>query len=362
MTYIHPKKNFFIHIIKEAYRYDRERDAEDEVTKKNKFYFKAYVSAFLAGASLLLSIMNIVNEYWKMLGTTLGLTIGFILCAVMFGVFRLEKVPSALAAVMVAFMFTTYAVRGNNEGFAILWILIVPSISMNYIGLSGGTILGIYYQILLPVLFYTPLRDNFAAFYTQTFMTRFPILYFISFLVSIVLTAQKEFYFHGIREAAYVDDLTALRNRRHYEEMLEKLNAGDKANELAIISVDVNRLKYTNDNMGHEAGDQLLSGAAACLTKAFPDAKAVCRTGGDEFMILSYADKDQLEKNIAALRKSASEYKTTLISGISLAVGYATRRDDPTLSIGALEKKADREMYADKRNFYVSSGLERRKG
>ena len=355
-------KHHFIHLIVQAYRYDNERENDPSVIQK-RTVFRAFVSGFLAIASFLLSVMNLINGYWRMLITTMFLTVGFVSCAFMFGKLKWRKLPSALAATMVAFMFTSYAVHGNNEGFAILWILIVPSIAMNYIGLTGGTILGTYFVLLLPVLFYSPLRARFSelAVYSETFMTRFPVLYLITFVSAIVLTAQKDAYYHRIREVADSDPLTGLFNRRYYEEQLERYTAENRLERLTLISVDVNRLKYTNDTMGHEAGDELLTGAAACLKDSFSDAHAVCRIGGDEFMVISFTDPAVLKEQIRSLRDASAKFAGKYIHSISLAVGWAEHDLFPSLPLNELEKTADEMMYTDKRNFYMNSGLERRR-
>ena len=63
-----------------------------------------------------------------------------------------------------------------------------------------------------------------------------------------------------------------------------------KAEPRSYLAVDINGLKEVNDTFGHEAGDQLIIGAANCIERAFGDYGKVFRTGGDEFIVLLTED------------------------------------------------------------------------
>lgn len=67
-----------------------------------------------------------------------------------------------------------------------------------------------------------------------------------------------------ILKLTYKDQLTGLYNRRYYEEQIEKLS-GSEFLPLAIMMVDVNGLKLTNDAFGHHIGDELLKKVAKNL-------------------------------------------------------------------------------------------------
>lgn len=84
---------------------------------------------------------------------------------------------------------------------------------------------------------------------------------------------------------AYYDAMTGLKNRRAYEEKLHQL-AENPPSEFCIIMADINGLKETNDTIGHDAGDELITGASECLTAAFEGIDTIYRIGGDEFCIV----------------------------------------------------------------------------
>ena len=141
--------------------------------------------------------------------------------------------------------------------------------------------------------------------------------------------------------------------------MKERIRRRGRLSELTLVSVDVNRLKYTNDTFGHQAGDLLLTSAVACMQSAFHDAEAICRTGGDEFYILSFARPTQVQKEIQALIASAAAVKLENIPSISLSIGVASHAEHPAMSIEELEHAADAAMYESKEDFYEKNNTGR---
>lgn len=69
-----------------------------------------------------------------------------------------------------------------------------------------------------------------------------------------------------------------------------------------IVMVDVNGLKRVNDSLGHEAGDELIQGAVSCLTEAFDKEDIVCRIGGDEYAVIAFGKKEEIEHKLGRLR------------------------------------------------------------
>ncbi len=158
-----------------------------------------------------------------------------------------------------------------------------------------------------------------------------------------------------------MDKLTECYNRRAYEEKLKDIASDEKmCSKLVYVAVDINGLKKANDNLGHEAGDELIKGAANCLKNCFKDYGNVFRTGGDEFVAIISCDSEKLEKCKETLDRSISKWKGELNISLSLSKGYAPHYEFPEMSIEELAKTADQRMYEDKRNFYIKSGQDRR--
>ncbi len=91
-----------------------------------------------------------------------------------------------------------------------------------------------------------------------------------------------------LEEAAYVDALTGLWNRRAADRDLDQAvaRADRPGRSLSVVMVDVNDLKGINDRLGHPAGDRALRDVAAELTAVLRAGDNVYRVGGDEFLLV----------------------------------------------------------------------------
>ncbi len=160
------------------------------------------------------------------------------------------------------------------------------------------------------------------------------------------------------RHFAYYDQLTGLKNRRAYDEELRYIQ-DNYSGSYCIIMSDVNGLKKINDNLGHEAGDELITGTARCLSEAFNGIDTIYRIGGDEFCVIVFDTEEEVCKRIKFLEKNTADYLGKNIKGISVSYGVASNKNlSDTKDILA---QADHNMYEFKRNYYKNSGIDRRK-
>lgn len=162
-------------------------------------------------------------------------------------------------------------------------------------------------------------------------------------------------------EKSHKDELTGLLNRFAYENDVKKISETELSENLTFVAVDVNSLKTTNDTMGHTAGDELLTGAAGCLSKCLNMYGKVYRMGGDEFVALIHVTEEEL----AGVQKSISEltaaWRGDLVEKLSISCGYASVREDKSMTIQQMSILADQRMYEEKRNYYKQAGIDRRK-
>ncbi|WP_165053036.1 MULTISPECIES: GGDEF domain-containing protein [unclassified Adlercreutzia] len=314
---------------------------------------------FLALISAILTAMNIAKGWWIMTGSTGLLVAGFLVAALCAS--RKKALASAvITAVMVAVTFSYYALSGQNEGFACLWILLVPVIGPSLLGIRVAFFLSMYFQLFLIALFSTPLSQMVADHYTATFLARFPVLYFAAFGGMGVLAVQKQYYLNKTVDQAYRDGLTRLYNRIYYTEALEKRTEDD----FSLAVFDLNRLKYVNDTFGHLAGDEMICAAAGLLRDTFGPDSVVARIGGDEFAVISPADSAQMADLLARLTQKARSWKGSFSECeclLALSVGCVARDEFSTYSLEEVLKEADRRMYEDKAAWYRSSGFDRRR-
>ena len=147
---------------------------------------------------------------------------------------------------------------------------------------------------------------------------------------------------------ASFDQLTRLQNRNAYELSLPGYPARAAAS-LSCIYLDANGLHELNNQKGHDAGDLMLQTVATALSGQFGSGDSF-RVGGDEFIAFA-ADVSpaELDKKIAALRRSVEK------SGYHVSLGVSTQRVD-SLDMYTLVKTAEKAMYQDKSEFYAATG------
>lgn len=149
------------------------------------------------------------------------------------------------------------------------------------------------------------------------------------------------------------DPLTNLYDRRTYYEDISRY----KSLVNGIIQVDMNGLKYINDNYGHNSGDQALLIIASILeNSADKGDMCVYRLSGDEFLILMFQGKKEcLEKTVSFIQEKMHE------TNYAIAMGHYFIEKNENISYEVAMKKAEERMYADKANYYISNGIDRRK-
>lgn len=100
--------------------------------------------------------------------------------------------------------------------------------------------------------------------------------------------------YEDLFQRATVDDLTGLANRRVFEERIPGMmdSARRYKHALTMLSMDLDKFKNINDNLGHLAGDEVLRKVASLLQKAVRSSDLLVRMGGDEFiLVLDNTDK-----------------------------------------------------------------------
>jgi diguanylate cyclase (GGDEF)-like protein len=139
--------------------------------------------------------------------------------------------------------------------------------------------------------------------------------------------------------------LTGLKNRRFYQEELERLEQSNSP-RLVFVLFDINGLKIMNDAFGHHVGDLLLKTVANVVAAHLPANTEFMRIGGDEFVIIFY---DTTPKEVERI---IDEIDTTVrnetINGIhfSVSFGIEGRRESETI-IDSI-RRAEKKMYSKK--------------
>ena len=92
----------------------------------------------------------------------------------------------------------------------------------------------------------------------------------------------------GCPTCSHFDSLTGLPNRRSFLEHLELVVAEARMQrfDLAVLAIDVDRLRNVNSSLGHRVGDKVLETVASRLQQSLQDHHTAARSSGDEFLVL----------------------------------------------------------------------------
>jgi len=163
-----------------------------------------------------------------------------------------------------------------------------------------------------------------------------------------------------IEYQAFYDALTNLPNRAMLNDRLQQALIRYKNHGMisALLFLDLDHFKKTNDSLGHSIGDELLKVSATRLSQLVSDEDVVARIGGDEFVIvLTNLGKDlshaisTTEKVLQKIHQSMEEPFTLLghTLNISTSIGIAVLNNSKDTAEDLL-KYADTAMYQSKRD------------
>jgi diguanylate cyclase len=129
------------------------------------------------------------------------------------------------------------------------------------------------------------------------------------------------------------DDLTGLLNRRAMIAHLDDRLAEGRPGPVALVTLNLDRLKAVNDHLGHKAGDRFIEAFAQLLREAADASSVIARFGGDEFVIVPAVAMDAEAAEALAAQLQTRVHKQVAIDGetitrtvsIGVAVGVPGR-------------------------------------
>ena len=233
-----------------------------------------------------------------------------------------------------------------------------------------------YPTILSDCIFYMALTQIVISIYlmilcTAPYDSAYNIAYFlkviayfipcvclvINYILSYgaVLNAQKRLNIkqEELKYIASHDSLTNLFNRREFEDLLDKsiANASRENNSIALLLIDLDNFKTTNDTFGHIHGDELLKQFSKRLILLIRKGDLLSRVGGDEFTLIapnisSPSSARHLAERILNELNCPYPINGKLIT-VTASIGISIYPDDGCTTEDLL-RKADLAMYKSK--------------
>jgi two-component system, cell cycle response regulator len=169
--------------------------------------------------------------------------------------------------------------------------------------------------------------------------------------------AQEEAALRKVYEAAILDGLTGIYNRKYFEDRIvtELSHAERHGTPLAVIISDIDHFKKVNDTYGHLAGDAVLVRVATLLKETVRPEDVLARYGGEEFVILMRGAKSSDALALAERIRASIEATTILFDGTPIRLtssGGVASTADPGQACerAALLHAADTRLYQAKQS------------
>ena len=177
------------------------------------------------------------------------------------------------------------------------------------------------------------------------------------------VTRQKQAV-HESKKLAVIDPLTGILNRKAGLESLRgsiKIS-GRQKRKLTVCYIDLDNLKYVNDNFGHSEGDKAIRKAVKLIRKVLRESDVMCRLGGDEILlVLPNTSLEEGARVIDRITERLSRYNEKQRAPWKLGISYglAEYPAGGRCSADALIDRADRNMYRMKTGKKHSKGVNR---
>lgn len=209
-------------------------------------------------------------------------------------------------------------------------------------------------------------KENFAVRKQYLACAIYPIIISITGVLQTIWLAAPFFcfgstimmlyvYIISLNDQVSIDELTRLNNRTQLKKFVvgESSKQNNDKSTRFVLMIDLNKFKQINDQYGHVEGDMALKRTADALKAACGDnvlKTFIARYGGDEFIIITKTDNEELVKELCHTIKdtvirlndeAGAKYELTA------SIGYASYTGDITAFQAALAE-ADEALYKDK--------------
>jgi diguanylate cyclase (GGDEF)-like protein len=278
---------------------------------------------------------------------------------------------SGVALVLAIAFFVTY----RRTPFWLFQLALASGSVVIAAAAAGGSInaeggYGVFYVwvVLLAFLFFpfpsAMLQTAFAALTYAVVLIARDSEFAFNFILGVVavlgaagavvglLRARLEELAVEMSRQAHTDAVTAIANRRSFEERLEiEIERAERfGTELSLVICDLDRFKTVNDELGHDEGDMALRLAASSIAASIRSIDVVARLGGEEFaVLLPNASRREAYEVAERLRLAVREAFADHEVPVTASCGLASVSTGGNFSKAGLMRAADSALYEAKR-------------
>ena len=327
-------------------------------SNKTDLNAKIYIQILVSLSFLILSVANICSKSYLMLGFTLAGSIINGVLALLAKKVKNSRICSITTIATCSVLFGLFVVNGGNEGFACLWVMLVPFFAMMIMDFAIGFYVSAAFQVFLIVVFWTPMHEMLGTIpqYYDQFCLRFPLFFFVTFILAFSLTVSlKKSQYNDckqrlkLEEMAQLDSLTKLSNRRNAYEKF-KTDYSEPGIPHCIVMCDIDHFKRVNDTYGHVYGDDVLVAVVELMKEQLPPDYLKSRWGGEEFLLAANESLNAVYHAVERLRIAISDhvfYAGDTQIHITLTFGIAEYVNENGI-VEAISKADDR-LYSGKK-------------
>lgn len=314
-------------------------------------YFVDYYALYLMPVALSLYIYRLCKERCKkIIGIMCTVHTLFVLDAYILQITRVKELFNLLS------IFHT---------FLTLEIILVAGTIIYEIAVEKN-IKFKFFLIPLMILLTGALID-IALYYSGFFSERFDILplsMFISISVLIYFSWKRYLKIIADQEKneltikmADLDLMTQAKNRNAFEKEIVEISKNlERSKNIHITEFDLNFLKYINDHYGHDTGDEAIRNSYNIISKLVGSKGEVFRTGGDEFIAITYEPIENIQSELDSMVKELN-----LPYRLELSFGMASYNPEFDEDIQDVIKRSDKLMYRMKEIMEVDMDKYKRK-
>ena len=229
-----------------------------------------------------------------------------------------------------------FLVRNDNEAFYNLFNYIMNTNSFfNYRNAGLSSLNASIFRDL-----------TFEQVYTTILLIIFLPLIILALIYFFLKRKRKVKKVRIVDRHKYTDMLTSLKNRNYLSAKMAEWE-DSKVYPQAIVMMDLNNVKYVNDNYGHEEGDMLIVKAAGVLVNTQLENSEIMRTDGNEFLIYLVGYN---ERQISMYVKKLTKELKALPHEFGAGVGYSMIMDSIKTIDDAINE-ATLDMITNKEDF-----------
>ncbi len=165
-----------------------------------------------------------------------------------------------------------------------------------------------------------------------------------------------------IKEISKVERMTGTLNRESgLEFLLQEMEKSKKMKlNLTVGYLDINHLKYINDNFGHREGDKVIKSISNIINDNLRESDIISRIGGDEFIVVfTNCNLEQAKTIWGRMENKLNELQNDneFKYEVSVSIGFIEYSPEMEITMEDLIAAADKKMYEKKRKYKTAASL-----